>query len=82
MIYKMSNRTVSHREISKIKNIRSKVENKYETIISISSSSNFNSHLLNNSEWDIIKSDECKEMNKLYYGVAKNIKIKINIMTQ
>ena len=76
MLYIMVKRTRSRKELKKIKNIRSKVDNKYDYSNRSRFSSNTESYLLRDNEWDIRQPDERNETKKLYQIVANNIKNK------
>ena len=72
----MVKRTRSRKELKKIKNIRSKVDNKYDYSNRSRFSSNTESYLLRDNEWYIRQPDERNETKKLYQIVANNIKNK------
>ena len=76
MLYIMVKRTRSRKELKKIKNIRSKVDNKYDYSNRSRFSSNTESYLLRDNEWYIRQPDERNETKKLYQIVANNIKNK------
>ena len=74
----MFNRSITHRELNKIKKIHSKISKKNEYSSSSSSDRNSDSSLSSDSEiYERRQNDEHNETNKLYHVVTNNIKIKI-----
>ena len=77
MLYSISRRTGSHRDIKNIKKIRSNMSKKYESSRSSISIREYESSPLSDSEWYIRWTDELKDRNKLYHVVNNNINKKI-----
>ena len=75
MLYSITKKSGSRRELNKIKKIKAKDSKKLIYSSSDSLSSYLDSPLYSDSEWDEpIQPTEHKEINKLYHLVTDNIK--------